>query len=155
LGLLIAHDDGSLLRFAGQTGWWTRARPVIAETHETVLRERRYLRPFESHRAQVHARRLRLMSPAVRSWPLRSWMLQKPRPAHRRAGDEPMYPALLLSCKFCRSINAPATIGWDGSVVFSTAPLSPSKEIVAGCEPRHVPNPLWNAYAEPRSKITH
>jgi hypothetical protein len=50
--LLTAHDDGSLLRFAGQMGWWARA---IAETPETVLRERRYRRPFESRREQVHA----------------------------------------------------------------------------------------------------
>jgi hypothetical protein len=55
--LQTAHDDGSLLRFAGQMGWWTRARLAIAETHETVHRERRYHRPFESRREQVHVQR--------------------------------------------------------------------------------------------------
>jgi hypothetical protein len=91
--LLTAHDDGSLLRFAGQMGWWTRARLAIADIRETVHRERGYRRPFESRRVQVHAWRQRLMSPVVRSgplqswalqcWALRSWILQGPRPAHR------------------------------------------------------------------------
>jgi hypothetical protein len=60
VGMLVgdANDDGSLLRFAGQMEYWrTRAGLVIADTPETVLRERRYRRPFESSRQQVHAGR--------------------------------------------------------------------------------------------------
>jgi len=56
--LVIANDDGSLLRFAGQMGQRrTLARLAIAETYERALGERRYPRPFESRRGQLHERR--------------------------------------------------------------------------------------------------